>query len=210
MIATRPLLATIENVLNRGLSRSPRARQLCAELAGQRLAIEIAELGSILLSSTGECLQVTQAADATAAARLSGGPFSLLALAGSNPEAVLRRGDVRIEGDAQLAGKFRELGALLRPDPEEELSQLLGDVPAHHLGRLARTALGWSCKAASTAVRNLAEYLGHETRDLVPAAEADDFLRAVDVLREDVERLEARIALLSVPSRARAGDPRGT
>jgi len=224
------LTATLENVLNRGLPRSPRAQQLCAELAGRSVAIAIAGSSRrILVESTGLSLKLrvvsagsfaspsdasingespaspgdaavsagslTSACDAT----ISGGPFSLLALSGPAPEAVLQRGDVRIDGDAELAQKFRELALLLRPDLEEELSLVVGDVPAHQLGRFARAAFGWTRKAASTTVRNAAEYLGHERRDLVPRSEAEQYLQGVDTLREDVDRLAARIDLLTRP-----------
>jgi ubiquinone biosynthesis protein UbiJ len=135
--------------------------------------------------------------DAPADATLAGGPLSLLALAGESPDAVLQRGEVAIGGDAELAQKFRELARLLRPDLEEELSLLLGDVPAHQLGRLARLGLNWSRKAAGTTLANLAEYLGHERADLVPRNEGEQFLRGVDAVREGVDRLGARIELLA-------------
>jgi ubiquinone biosynthesis protein UbiJ len=189
------LTATIENVLNRGLPRSPRARQLCAELSGRSVAVEVREITRILVESTGSTLRITRG-DAGADAEIVGGPFGLLALAGETPEAVLQRGDVEIRGDAELAQKFRELALLLRPDLEEALADLTGDIPAHHVGRLARRALGWTRQAAATTAQNLAEYLGHERRHLVPRNEGDPFLRGVDQLREDIDRLEARIALL--------------
>jgi ubiquinone biosynthesis protein UbiJ len=193
------LTATLENVLNRGLPRSPRAQQLCAELAGRRVAVAIA--GSprhVVIESTGLSLKLSaMEAGVAADATISGGPFSLLALSGAAPETVLQRGDVRIEGDAELAQKFRELALLLRPDLEDELSGVVGDVPAHQLGRLARAAFGWTRKAASTTVRNAAEYFAHERRDLVPRSEAEQFLQGVDTLREDVDRLAARIDLLT-------------
>jgi len=197
------LTATLENVLNRGLPRSPRAQQLCAELRGRRLAIEITPLErrSLLVESTGDSLKLTfaDAAQTMPDATVIGGPLSLLALSGPQPEAVIQRGDVRIEGDAELAEKFRELALLLRPDLEEELSLLLGDVPAHQIGRFARAAFGWTRKAADTTARNVAEYLGHESKDLVSRNEAEQFLRGVDTLREDVDRLAARIELLTRP-----------
>ncbi len=213
------LTATLENVLNRGLPRSPRAQQLCAELAGRSVAVAISGSGQrILVECTGLSLKLRAVSgeslsstrpDATTSAEshsssppdatITGGPFSLLALSGPTPEAVLQRGDVRIDGDAELAQKFRELALLLRPDLEEELSLVVGDVPAHQLGRFARAAFAWTRKAASTTVRNAAEYLGHERRDLVPRSEADQFLQGVDTLREDVDRLAARIDLLTRP-----------
>jgi ubiquinone biosynthesis protein UbiJ len=185
------LSATLDNLLNRGLPRSPRARQLCAELEGKSVAIEIRDITRLRLTSSGQTLSVTRD-EAPADA-----PLSLLALAGESPDAVLQRGEVAIGGDAELAQKFRELARLLRPDLEEELSLLLGDVPAHQLGRLARLGLDWSRKAASTTLTNLAEYLGHERSDLVPRNEGEQFLRGVDAAREGVDRLAARIELLA-------------
>ena len=190
------LTATIENVLNRGLPRSPRAQQLCAELTGRSVAVEIREITRLLLQSTGVSLRISRG-DAGADAEIVGGPFGLLALGGERPEAVVQRGDVEIRGDAELAQKFRELILLLRPDPEEELSLVVGDVPAHQIGRFARMARGWTHRAASTTVQNIAEYLGHERQHLVPRNEGDQILRGFDAVREDVDRLEARIALLA-------------
>src|SRR5262249_10473226 len=94
-IVRRPppmLTSTIENVLNRGLPRSPRAPQLCAELAGRRLVVAVAptELGNVahvLVESTGASLKLSLVkADALAGsppdATVTGGPFSLLSLSG--------------------------------------------------------------------------------------------------------------------------------
>ena len=190
------LTSTIENVLNRGLPRSPRARQLCREIEGRRVGVEVSGFARFIVESTGETLRLTRDASGAAEAEIAGGPMSLLALASASPEAVLQRGDVTMLGDVELAQKYRELAMLLRPDLEEELSKVIGDVPAHQIGRLARAAFGWTRNAASTTVRNAAEYLAHERQHIVPRAEADQFLKGVDILRENVDRLEARIELL--------------
>jgi len=198
------MLTAIENALNRGLPRSPRAQELCAGLAGRKLAIEIPDLTRVVVESTGTSLRITRddrprgdptqaVAGATADAEIVGGPLGLLALAGDSPQAVLQRRGVDIRGDAALAEKFRELGMLLRPDLEEDLSQLIGDVPAHQIGRFARMAASWGHRAASTAVQNFSEYFAHERRDLVSRNEGEQYLKGVDVLREDLDRLEARL-----------------
>jgi ubiquinone biosynthesis accessory factor UbiJ len=190
------LTATIENVLNHGLPHSPRAQQLCAELIGRSVAIEVREVTRFLVESTGTTLRITRGGGA-ADAQIVGGPFGLLGLAGDAPDAVLQRGDVEIRGDVELAQKFRELALLLRPDLEDALSQVIGDVPAHQIGRFGRMVLGWTRRAAETTVENLAEYLAHERHDLVPRNEGEQFLRGVDAVREDVDRLDARITLLA-------------
>jgi ubiquinone biosynthesis protein UbiJ len=190
------MLMTLENVLNRGLPRSPRARELCLELSGKSLAIEVRDITRVRLSSTGSTLALS-VSEAPAEATLSGGPLALLGLLGSSSQQLLQRGDVIVGGDTQLAQSFRELLTLLRPDPEEELSLFVGDVPAHQLARLARSGLAFGRKAAATAVTNAAEYLGHERAELVPRAEGEQFLRGVDAVREDVDRLQARLELLA-------------
>lgn len=192
------MLTIIENVLNRGLPRSPRARELCNELDGRSLALDVRDVTRFLVRSSGAVLHVTHDAVAAADAEVSGSPLSLLALAGRSPEAVLQKGAVEIHGDAEVARNYRELAHLLMPDLEEELSLAIGDVPAHQLGRLARAVLGWSRQTAAIAAQNVAEYLAHERADLVPRAEADQFISGVDRLREDVDRLEARVKLLAL------------
>jgi ubiquinone biosynthesis protein UbiJ len=187
---------TLANLLNRGLPRSPRARQLCAELTGKSVAIVIRDLARFRVSSNGQTLGVFRDAD-PADATITGGPLSLLALAGESAQAVLNRGDVTISGETEVAEAFRELARLLQPDLEEELALVVGDVPAHQLGRLARFTAGFGRRAADTTLRNLAEYLGHERADLVPRHEGEQFLRGVDTLREGVDRLQARLDVLA-------------
>jgi len=205
------LAESLAKVLNRGLPRSPRARQLCASLAGKSVGVAVGELARVRLGSTGETLTIAfaegGAAPTTRAgaeptperadATLTGGPLSLLALGGERAAAVLQRGEVRVGGDAEVAERFRELLQLLRPDFEEELALLIGDVPAHQLGRLARLAGRSIRRAAATTLENLGEYLGHERRDLVSRNEGEQFLRGVDTVRESVDRLEARLELIA-------------
>lgn len=190
------LLANIEKLLNRSLPRSPRAQALTAALAHRTLAVGMPGAGEVLLTSTGSRLQLQRESGAPADARLKAGPFSLLALARGGSAALAGTG-ATISGDAEVVQQFGELLALLGPDPEEELARLLGDAPAHHLGRLARTAVGFGSRLAQTAVQNAAEYLAHERRDLVPRAEGRQLLDGIDALRDDVDRFEARLQHLA-------------
>ena len=189
------LSATLGNILNRGLPRSVRARQLTAELAGRSLALEVRGFGKLRLESNGVELGVTPGGGA-ADAELAVGPLGLFALAGEGAQAAVQRGDAAMSGDAEIAARFRELLTLLRPDPEEELSLVLGDVAAHRLGRLAALGAAWSARARDTAWRSTADYLAHERADLVPRPEGEQFLRGVEVLSQDLDRLAARLELL--------------
>jgi ubiquinone biosynthesis protein UbiJ len=191
------LTATLEKLLNRGLPRSPRARELCAQLSGRSLGIELRDLARLRLTSNGATLELAFS-DAPADASLSGGPFGLLGvLLQDSPQGQLQGGAVTLGGDTELAQRFWELLQLLRPDAEEELSGVIGDVAAHRLAGLARGGLGLTRRALQTGIVNLAEYLGHERGHLVPRAEGEQFLRGVDAVREDLDRLQARLDLLA-------------
>lgn len=195
------LLASIEKLLNRSLPRSPRAQALAMALSGRSLAVEMTGAGKVVVSSTGERLRIERDTGATADASVSAGPFTLLALAAGQSQTLPHPG-ATLRGDSDVAQKFSELLRLLRPDPEEELAQLVGDAPAHHLGRLARAAAVFAQRAARTGATNVAEYLAHERRDLVPKAEGRQLLEGVDALRDDVDRLEARLEHLAQRLRA--------
>jgi ubiquinone biosynthesis protein UbiJ len=130
---------------------------------------------------------------------IAGSPLALLDLFG-------RRGDgasgsrgaqrLQISGDAEIAARYRELLELARPDWEEELSRLVGDLPARRISLAAQSALSWARKLARTASENLSEYLQEESRDLVSKPELEEFLVEVDELRETADRVEVRLARL--------------
>jgi len=197
----------IESLIDRTLARasmraqaeSTRARALLGELCGRPLAVQIEgtpwQQQPLILQSNGTALHLLSAdaaAAAPAAARLIGAPLSLAALL-SDAEGVIRRGDVRIEGDAQLAQRYRELALLLAPDLEHTLSGVLGRSTAHLIMGAARGATETARHAADTSLRNVAEFLAHESGELVSRQEAEHYLRGVEQAREQLDRLEARL-----------------
>ena len=195
----------LDRAVARAMADSPRATALIQQLQGRRLAITVSGTPwTTVIESTGRSLKALRAnarpaaapADAPADATIIGAPLSLLALAGSDAQAVIQRGDVQISGDAEIAQQFRELGGLLKPDIEAGMAQFLGGSGAHLAMRGMRAAAGWTRTAAWTSVRNLAEYLSHESRDLVSRPEAEHFLRGVDAVREQLDRIDARLQLM--------------
>jgi ubiquinone biosynthesis accessory factor UbiJ len=190
------LTSTLESILNRGLPRSPRARELCAELAGRRIAVEVRGIGDFTVASDGNGLKVSTGAAEGAEARVRAGLTALLRLSAPEPPTSLRGAGAEIEGDEALAERYRELAVLLRPDLEEELALAIGDVPAHQIARVAKAAFGWFRGAAETTVRNFAEYFAHERGDLVSRSEGRQLLEGVDEARARIDRIESRIAQL--------------
>jgi len=193
-MAGDPLFQPLEAILNRNIAGSSRARGLLARLEGRSLEIRVAASPlRIRFSAADGAVSVAQGGDVEPDAVIDGSPIALAALAGPGAEDRIRAGSVRISGDAETAQSFRKLFEAARPDFEEELSRVFGDAAAHHLANVARGALDFGRRAFTTLALNLGEYLTEESRDLPARAEVEAWLEGVDRLREDVDRLEARI-----------------
>ncbi|MEP6548567.1 MAG: hypothetical protein ABJD53_13990, partial [Gammaproteobacteria bacterium] len=140
------------------------------------------------------------AAIAAANATISGSLPALLQLfkggALRDRQSATTSRPAQIRGDAEIANRYRELFMLARPDPEEELSRWIGDIPARRLSQFAGRALEAARRMRRTAGENIAEYLQEEGRDLVNKTELDEFLRGVDEVRDTADRIEARLKRL--------------
>jgi ubiquinone biosynthesis protein UbiJ len=207
MPATAAWLASAEALLNRCIDSSAQAGALARRLEGTSLQIDVEGFTRIrAVANQGRLALLTGAeggveGSAEADATISGSPPALLQLlkAGANrePGSVAAVGrPAQIRGNAELANQYRELFMLARPDPEEELSRWIGDIPARRLSEFARHTLEWARRARRTAGENIAEYLQEEGRDLVNKTELEEFLRGVDALRETFDRIEARLGRL--------------
>lgn len=191
------VLDRVAALLNRQVGGSPRARALLAQLANRSLVVDVRPgVIEVELRSDGMALMLSRTPQGVGDARMSGTPLALLALTGASPETAIRSGAVEISGDAELADRFRELLGLLRPEAEEELARVIGPLPARTVASVVGGIGAWLRNAGDTTLRNVGEYVMHERGDVVSRAEGRSFLDGVDRLREDVDRLAARIALL--------------
>jgi ubiquinone biosynthesis protein UbiJ len=189
------LLRPLERALNRQIAASGRARALLAELDGRSMELRFAATPfRVRLAATADALSVRPAADEPADAVIEGTPLSFLRLATGEATQSIRAGGMDVRGDAEIAEGFRRLLDAARPDLEEELSRVTGDVAADYLAGFARDALDFGRRAGDAFARNLGEYLTEESRDLPVRLEVEEFLEGVDRLREAVDRLETRIA----------------
>lgn len=191
------LLAPIAALLNRSIADSTVARARCQQLQGKVLVVRVTgpDISIYARCEQGK-LELLTRYDGEPHASLAGSPAALIGLVRPQPESAVRSGSVRIEGDAEVAQGFQQLFKAARPDLEEELSRLVGDVAAHQIGKVARGWLNFTQRAVRTFGQNVSEYLQEESRDVPARIEVDEFVAAVDTLRNDVDRIEARLELL--------------
>ncbi|MBT8428768.1 MAG: SCP2 sterol-binding domain-containing protein [Gammaproteobacteria bacterium] len=192
-------LEALEQGLNRLIQLDPEAGRQLAALHGRVIRVDLAGTGIQLNFVPGHDgrLQLLGNIEGEPDSTLSGSPLDLIRASDSSEGSKqLFSGRVRIDGDNQGAHRFSEALASLDIDWEEQLSHLTGDIAAHEIGRAARGALHEGRRIASSGRENLSEYLTEEARMLPHRFEVEDFLAEVDTLRDDSERLAARIDLL--------------
>jgi len=102
-----------------------------------------------------------------------------------------------IRGDIELGQRFQRVLSHLDPDWEEGLARVVGDIPAHQLARFGRGVLRWAREAVRTFALDGTEYLKEEVFVLAKRERVEQFLREVDRLRADADRLEKRFARLT-------------
>lgn len=189
----------LERALNRALALDPDTRAALAALDGRRVSLQLAAPPLALeIRVEGTALRVgppqaAQAPDLGVRATLGA---LLRQLPPLRDRAAPPVGQLRIEGDAELARRLQQLARGFDPDWQQPFVQVFGEV----LGVQVADALAGALRGAGRAGRDLAqmgaEYLTEEGRDVVGRAELDAFHDDVDALRDDVERLAARIARL--------------
>ena len=137
-----------------------------------------------------------QDADVTLVLPVTAWPdFVAGALVGDLTGAVRRK--TRISGDADLAHVLSVLFEHLRWDTEEDLSQRIGDAPAHRLVTGARAVVDQLGRMRERVHGNFVEFLTEERPTLVTRHHLAGYADEVRRLREDLDRLDKRIDRLS-------------
>lgn len=187
--------AGLEEAINRYLALDPGALGALAKLHGRVIAFEVVGIDKTLYFIPGPGrLQVLSQYEGEPDCRLRGTPMALFRMSDQRASSEqLFDGTVAISGNTELAHQFGKILGTIDIDWEEQLSRYTGDIIAHEVGNLFRGAGHWGKRTLDTLGLDLQEYLQEEQQLLPVKEEIDDFLQQVDTLRDDVERLQARI-----------------
>lgn len=205
-----PLLSVLgrllQSALNRALALDPETRGQLRRLDGRALSVTFTDTPLALrLAVSGETLEVGPAFGGDSALRVAATPGSLIGLLlRRGDDAALAPGKVEIAGDAELARRLEKIASGYRPDFEEAFTRVFGDVIGVKLAQGFAAALRFARERGEALLRDGADYLREESRDLVAPGEMDEFLDDVDALRERGDRLDARIARLAAAADKRA------
>ena len=193
----KALLRPLTTIANRQIKATTPARKLCAELDGKVLAVRVKDTGlAMYVCACPDEIALFGDYDGEPDVVISGSILSLARLAGASGDDAIGDGSLELIGDVEVAQAFQKLLGYGRPDIEEELSGVIGDVAAHRIGEVARSVGSWGIKASATLRQNITEFLQEERRDVPSRYELEVFTRKVDVLRDHVARIEARLSRL--------------
>lgn len=196
----------LEIALDRLVALDPDTQQALAKLDGKRIELALEAPAVALSIRVREGRLEVGPPDAETEADLGlratiGGLLSQLPFARSVGSAPV--GKLRINGDADLARSLQQLADRFDPDWDKPFADVLGPIFGPQAARVLREALRGGRQLAGNLARDTAEYLTEESRDVVGKAELEAFHDDVDILRDDAERLIARVDRLS--TRADAG-----
>lgn len=191
----------LEAALNRAIALDPDTRDALQALDGQRIALTLeAPALALQIRVADRRLQVgpvdaTGEPDLAVRGTLGGllGQLPFLAQARRNGPPA---GRMRVSGDAELARRLQQLAARFDPDWQLPFVAAFGEIAGVQIANAVHDALRRFGRGAADLAQSAAEYVTEESRDVVPRAEQEAFHDDVDVLRDDVERLAARIARL--------------
>ncbi|MCF6338976.1 MAG: SCP2 sterol-binding domain-containing protein [Gammaproteobacteria bacterium] len=192
------ITASIEMAVNRVLQLDEDTLARLQDLQGKVIAIEVRglDVSLYLIPGSGK-LSVYGRFEGEPDTVLRGTPLALMRMGlVKHAGDVLFAGDVEISGDVELGQQFSEILDELDIDWEEHLSHVTGDLVAHKLGNVVRSALSWGQQTVDTLGQDVAEYLQEENETLPNRDEVEDYMSQVDVLRTDVDRMDARVRRL--------------
>lgn len=207
------IIGAMESAINAYLALDPQVQKKLAAITGKVIAMELeSSPGTYLLTlymlpgKNGIELLTQYAGEADTT--LSGTPLALAKMSLASkfeaanldcPDAseVMFSGDVVIRGDVELGQRFRRILDEMAFDWEEQLSHLTGDIIAHKAGNALHEVGQWWQQAISALGHDASEFMQQETELLPEAAELSQFMHEVDILRSDLDRLEARVRRLS-------------
>lgn len=191
-------LAALEAAANRYIALDPEGASRIAGLHGRVILIEVVGFGTRLFVIPGtKGIQLYGDYAGEPDCVLRGTPLALARMGVSRQkEDQFFSGEVQIGGDTHLAQAFGDLVGGLEVDWEEQLSRFVGDGLAHEVGSQARSVGRWGRRTGEILSEDVKEYLQEEARLLPSRYEIQAFLDDVDRLRDDQERLAARIERL--------------
>ena len=189
----------LEAAINRYLALDPEMLDKLGQFNGKVIKLEMTGINkkTFYMLPNDRGIQILNEYDGSVDAVLRGSPVSLFKMGlASNAANLLLKGEIEITGDTRLGHQFKNVFSQMDIDWSEPLANLLGDGLAYQIQQSGSKLARWGKESVKSVSTSFSEYLQEESRDVVTGTELNIFNEAVDQLRNDVDRLQARINAL--------------
>ncbi len=185
----------LESVINRYLALDPEMLDKLAEFSGKVVKLEVTGINKVFYMLPNERgIQIFTEHEGSADTVLRGTPVSLFKMGlVSNTASLLLKGEIEITGDTRLGHQFKNIFSQIDIDWSEPLANLVGDSLAYQIQQTGNKFGRWGKESVKSVSTSFSEYLQEESRDVVTDTELNIFYDEVDQLRNDVDRLQAKI-----------------
>ena len=122
-------------------------------------------------------------------------PASMLPFLLTKSDAVYN--NIKTLGNDAVAKELIDIGKHLRWDIAQDLSKIIGDIPANRVVQAGNTLLEWHTKNIQNFSETLAEYYLEEQPVLTKTLSINHFITEVEQLHKDTNTLEQRINSLA-------------
>lgn len=193
-----PLLITeqLERAANLALDYAPVTRMQLGKLRGKSFALELQRPHfPLLMEVSKRHVHFQSQWEGQVDVTVRGPAVALLKQINSNdqtPGAFMAQG-IEIEGDQELAQHFMAILKDLDLDLESALGDLIGDMAAHQISEVARMGFGFLRNTAKAFLDQSRHLVVEERKLVVKRREFMRFEDDVSELRQDTERLQARL-----------------
>ena len=189
--------AVIETSLNTLVNDDPVLVRRLSRLKGQIIQVNLKELNKTLTFVFSQQIDVLSEYEGQPDCYLSLNLSVLPELREqSNITKLIKQDKLILEGDIQLAQKFSQLMTDCKPDLEEWLSRVTGDVVAHTLVQGVKNVGGLVAKQATKHQNHFAQVLTEEWKIAPAPLEVAHFCDQVDDVKSSAARLEAKLNAL--------------
>lgn len=186
----------INKLINNALQLDPESLARITPLAGRVLALEFSGIEQTLyVYLQVDRIRLSFNFRGEANTTLTGTPFAFFRYLLEKPANTINS-DIKINGDPHFAQEIQLILQGLSIDWEEQLSKFIGDSAAYQMGKVGKGLKQWLQESRAALRKNTTQYLQEETSQLPTRVEVDHFLKKVDELRDDVERLSTKIKKL--------------
>lgn len=192
---TESTLKKIERVVNVLLSLDEENFERLSRLDGKNIKIEFTGSNLVMyLSMTLQGIEINPVSEKPADVTIRASTLSYLQLAmRGKADHTVTPGEMEISGDVGLAQQFQSIIKELEIDWEEYISHWTGDYMARKAGNFFRSTRKYLKETREMIGMDISEYLRYEKGLLPDQTEVNEFISAVDIIRNDVERLQQRL-----------------